>query len=36
MNYINTNGTEKCPYIERVHGEEISLLTEIVYFNNKR
>ena len=36
MNYISTNGTEKCPYIERIHGEEISLLTEIVYFNNKR
>ena len=34
--YIKTNTQGKCPYIERVHGEEISLLTEIVYSNYSR
>ena len=33
--YIAVNGTNKCPYIERAHGEEIALLTEIVYSNNR-
>ena len=34
--YITANTQGKCPYIERVHGEEISLLTEIVYSNHSR
>ena len=33
--YIAVNGTKNCPYIERAHGEEIALLTEIVYSNNR-
>ena len=34
--YIETTKRERSPYIERVHGEEISLLTEIVYNDNLR
>ena len=34
--YMKSKKREESPYIERVHGEEISLLTEIVYHNNPR
>ena len=34
--YKEKNGTSNCPYVERYHGDEISLLTEIVYYNNSR
>ena len=34
--YLENYGAEKCPYLERVHGEDISLMTEIVYGNNRK
>ena len=34
--YIQMYGTEKCPYQPRVHGEDISLMCEIVYVNSRK
>lgn len=34
--YITKHGTDKCPYQPRVHGDEITLLTEIVNENSLR
>ena len=34
--YIENHDLDKCPHLERVHGEEISLLTEIVYSHSKK
>jgi len=34
--YLTQNGSDKCPYQPRVHGEDITLMAEIVNENSLR